>query len=72
MNDVAFLVVVDKNNKPVGMDSGRIHQHAAMESSTIMPETLEYSVATLLSISMLLVGFVALNKNEEEAPSGEA
>jgi hypothetical protein len=42
-------------------------RHAAIQSSTIMPETLEYLAATLLSISMLLVGFVAFNKIEEEA-----
>lgn len=42
-------------------------RHAAIESPTIMPESLEFLAATLLSISMLLVGFVAFNKIEEEA-----
>jgi len=42
-------------------------RHAAIESPTIIPESLEFLAATLLSISMLLVGFVAFNKIEEEA-----
>jgi len=42
-------------------------RHAAMGNPTIMPVTLEYAIAILVSISMLLVGFVAFNKIEEEA-----
>lgn len=42
-------------------------RHAALATRTILPETLEYVTAILLSISMLLVGFVAFNKIEEEA-----
>lgn len=42
-------------------------RHAALATSTILPETLEYVTAILLAISMLLVGFVAFNRIEEEA-----
>jgi len=42
-------------------------RHAALDSPTILPEITEYIVALLLSISMLIVGFVAFNKIEEEA-----
>jgi ABC-2 type transport system permease protein len=42
-------------------------RHAAIESPTILPETLEYLAAALLSVSMLIVGFVAFDKIEEEA-----
>lgn len=42
-------------------------RHAALGTSTIFPEVLEYLAAVLLSISMLLVGFIAFNKIEAEA-----
>ena len=42
-------------------------RHAALGSSTIFPRAIEYVAAVLLSISMLLVGFVTFNKIEEEA-----
>lgn len=42
-------------------------RHAALDSPTILPELTEYIVALLLSVSMLIVGFVAFNKIEEEA-----
>lgn len=42
-------------------------RHAALASPTILPITLEYTVAALLSISMLLVGLVVFNKIEEDA-----
>jgi ABC-type polysaccharide/polyol phosphate export permease len=41
-------------------------RHAALASQTILPETLEYTVAVLLVISMLVVGLVAFNKIEED------
>lgn len=40
---------------------------AAMASSTFMPVNLEYSLATVLSVSMLVVGYVVFNKIEEDA-----
>lgn len=42
-------------------------RHAALGSPTLFPQALEYVAAVLLSISMLLVGFVTFNKIEEEA-----
>lgn len=42
-------------------------RHAALASPTILPLTLEHAAATLLSISMLLVGLVVFNKIEEDA-----
>jgi ABC-2 type transport system permease protein len=42
-------------------------RNAALATPTILPETLEYLTAGLLSVSMLLVGFIAFNKIEEEA-----
>jgi ABC-2 type transport system permease protein len=42
-------------------------RHAALGTPTILPVSLEYIAAVLLSISMLLVGFVGFNKIEEEA-----
>jgi ABC-type polysaccharide/polyol phosphate export permease len=42
-------------------------RHAALASPTILPEIFEYVAAILLSISMLLVEFVAFNKIEEGA-----
>jgi ABC-2 type transport system permease protein len=42
-------------------------RHAALASPTILPLTLEYTVAALLSIAMLLVGLVVFNKIEEDA-----
>lgn len=42
-------------------------RHAALSTPTILPEVLEYVVSSLLSISMLMVGFVAFNKVEEDA-----
>jgi ABC-2 type transport system permease protein len=42
-------------------------RHAALDSPTLLPEITEYIVAVLLSVSMLIVGFVAFNKIEEEA-----
>jgi len=40
---------------------------AATASSTLMPASIEYSLATALSISMLFVGYVVFNKIEEDA-----
>ncbi len=42
-------------------------RHAALASPTILPITFEYTVAALLSISMLLVGLVVFNKIEKDA-----
>lgn len=42
-------------------------RHAALGTPTILPASLEYIAAVLLSVSMLLVGFVGFNKIEEEA-----
>jgi ABC-2 type transport system permease protein len=42
-------------------------RHAALGGPTILPQALEYVAGILLSIAMLLVGFVAFNKIEEEA-----
>jgi ABC-2 type transport system permease protein len=42
-------------------------RHAALGAPTILPQDLEYVAGILLSIAMLLVGFVAFNKIEEEA-----
>lgn len=42
-------------------------RHAALSTQTILPEVIEYVASVILSISMLLVGFVAFNKIEEDA-----
>lgn len=42
-------------------------RHAALATPTILPEALEYVIASLLSISMVLVGLFAFKKIEEEA-----
>ena len=42
-------------------------RHAALSTPTILPETFEYLVSALLSISMFLVGFIAFNKIEQDA-----
>jgi ABC-2 type transport system permease protein len=42
-------------------------RHGALATPTILPETYEYVLATLLSISMVLVGLFAFRKIEEEA-----
>jgi ABC-2 type transport system permease protein len=42
-------------------------RHAALSTTTILPVTLEYAVSVILSVSMLIVGFVAFNKIEEDA-----
>lgn len=42
-------------------------RHSALATSTILPETLEYVVAILLSVSMLLVDFVSFKQIEAEA-----
>jgi len=42
-------------------------RNAALATPTILPESWEYLTASLLSVSMLLVGFAAFNKIEEEA-----
>ena len=44
-------------------------RHAALATPTILPQTLEYAAAILLSISMLAVGFFVFNKVEEDARS---
>lgn len=42
-------------------------RHAALSTPTILPELLEYSVSALLSVMMLVVGFVTFNRVEEAA-----
>jgi ABC-2 type transport system permease protein len=42
-------------------------RHAALATSTILPASVEYVTAILLSVCMLLVGFVAFKKIEDEA-----
>jgi ABC-type polysaccharide/polyol phosphate export permease len=42
-------------------------RHGALATPTILPETFEYVIASLLSLCMVLVGFVAFKKIEEEA-----
>ena len=42
-------------------------RHAALDSPTILPLTVEFITAIILSISMLIVGFVSFNKIEEDA-----
>jgi ABC-2 type transport system permease protein len=42
-------------------------RNAALTTPTILPESMEYLASGLLALSMLLVGFVAFNKIEEEA-----
>jgi len=42
-------------------------RHGALATTTILPETFEYVMASLLSVCMVLVGFVAFKRIEEEA-----
>jgi len=42
-------------------------RHAALSTETILPETFEYVLSVILSVSMLLVGFAAFNKIERDA-----
>jgi ABC-2 type transport system permease protein len=42
-------------------------RQAALGTQTLFPSAEEYAIATLLSICMLLVGFLAFNKIEEDA-----
>jgi ABC-2 type transport system permease protein len=42
-------------------------RHAALKTSTILPESPELIIAALLSVSMLLVGLFAFRKIEEDA-----
>ena len=42
-------------------------RHAALGTSMILPETLEYFVAILAAVCMLIFGFVAFNKIEQDA-----
>jgi hypothetical protein len=42
-------------------------RRAALASPTILPRVFEYVAAIFLSISILVVGFVAFNKIEEDA-----
>ena len=42
-------------------------RHAALASPTILPLPVEFVTAIVLSISMLIVGFVSFNKIEEDA-----
>ena len=44
-----------------------IMRHAALGTATILPETLEYGVAILAALLMLMIGFVAFNRIEKEA-----
>ena len=42
-------------------------RHAALGTSMILPETLEYVVAILAAVGVLIFGFVAFNKIEQDA-----
>lgn len=42
-------------------------RHAAFSTPTILPEGLEYATASLLAVSMLILGFIAFNKIEADA-----
>jgi len=42
-------------------------RHGALATPTILPETFEYAIASLLSFCMVLAGFVAFKKIEEDA-----
>jgi ABC-2 type transport system permease protein len=42
-------------------------RHAALATPTILPPTLEYVTAILLSVCMLVFGFIAFKKIEDEA-----
>ena len=42
-------------------------RNAALSTSTILPAPTEYFMATILAFSMLLIGFAAFNKIEEQA-----
>jgi len=42
-------------------------RHAALATPTILPGALEYAIAVLLSVCMLVIGFVGFKKIEDEA-----
>jgi len=42
-------------------------RHGALATPTIFPETFEYVIASLLAVSLVLVGFVAFKRIEQEA-----
>jgi ABC-type polysaccharide/polyol phosphate export permease len=42
-------------------------RHAALGTPTILPETLEYATAVVASLFLMLFGFVAFNKIEQDA-----
>jgi hypothetical protein len=42
-------------------------RHAALGTQTLLPRPEEYLIAALLSVSMLLIGFIAFNRIEKEA-----
>jgi ABC-2 type transport system permease protein len=44
-----------------------IMRHAALGTQTILPETLEYAVAILSAVGIMIFGFVAFNKIERDA-----
>jgi len=44
-----------------------VMRHAALGTTMILPENLEYTVAILASVAMLIFGFVAFNKIEQDA-----
>ena len=44
-----------------------IMKHAALGTQTILPQTLEYVVAIVAAVSMMILGFVAFNKIEQNA-----
>ena len=44
-----------------------IMRHAALGTATILPDALEYGVAILAALLMLMIGFVAFNQIEKQA-----
>ena len=44
-----------------------IMKHAALGTQTILPQTLEYVVAIVAAVSMMILGFAAFNKIEQNA-----
>jgi len=44
-----------------------VMRYAALGTSTIFPVTLDYLIATLAAVAMLIFGFVAFNRIEQEA-----
>ena len=42
-------------------------RHAALATPTILLGALEYAIAVLLSVCMLVIGFVGFKKIEDEA-----